>query len=75
MLKISEFFLNVKKENLLSIQELSIGFGELANLVGKNQSGKSLLFKAIHGEYFSFTGEIIIKEKPAIFYKRRKQTV
>lgn len=75
MLKISELVLNVKKENLLSIGELTIGSGELVNLIGPNQSGKSLLFKAIHGEYFSFSGEINIKEKPAIFYKKRKQTV
>ena len=75
MLRISDLVLNIKKENLLSIGELTIGSGELVNLVGSNKSGKSLLFKAIHGEYFSFSGEINIKEKPTIFYKKRKQTV
>ncbi|MFO7896931.1 MAG: ATP-binding cassette domain-containing protein [Candidatus Cloacimonadales bacterium] len=75
MLKISDFFLNIKTDNLLSIGSLEIEKGKMVNLIGNNRSGKSLLFKTIHGEYYNYTGEILLQEKPAIFYKRRKQTV
>lgn len=75
MLKISDFFLNTKKDCLLSIGYFALETSEVVNLVGNNSSGKSLLIKSIHGDYYNFSGDIIIKEKPAIFYKKRKQTV
>ncbi len=74
MLKISDFFLNKKKENILSIGYLEIEHSQIVNLIGNNNSGKSLFFKTIHGDYFNFSGDIIIKEKPAVFYRKRKQT-
>ena len=74
MLKISDFFLNKKKDNILSIGYLEIEHSQIVNLIGNNNSGKSLFFKTIHGEYFNFSGDIIIKEKPAMFYRKRKQT-
>ena len=74
MLKISDFFLNKKKDNLLSVGYLEIQPGQLVNLVGDNRSGKSLLFKTIHGDYYNYSGDIIIKEKPAVLYRKRKQT-
>jgi len=75
MLKISDYFLNIKKTNLLTCAAMAIEKGELVNLVGKNRSGKSLMFKTIHGDYYNYTGDILIQEKPAIFYRNRKQTV
>ncbi|RLC52621.1 MAG: hypothetical protein DRZ79_00905 [Candidatus Cloacimonadota bacterium] len=75
MLKINDFSLFTKGEQLFSIKEMRLESGKMAVVFGNNDTGKSLFLRTIHGDYFDFKGDIYIKENPAIFYKKRKKTI
>ncbi|MCK4312642.1 MAG: ATP-binding cassette domain-containing protein [Candidatus Cloacimonetes bacterium] len=75
MLKIENFALCFEHERFMLINELHIGSGTKVNIFGDNKTGKSLLLKSIHGDFTKFEGNILIKEKPPTFYKKRKNTI
>ncbi|MBN2460347.1 MAG: ATP-binding cassette domain-containing protein [Candidatus Cloacimonetes bacterium] len=73
MLRIEKFNLNIKKELLLSIDELMLESGRKINIIANNNNGKSIFLKTIHGDFKKYDGNISITEKsPAIFKKRKK---
>jgi len=45
------------------------------NIFGNNDTGRSLLLRSIHGDYFDYGGQIMIKDKSALFYKKKKKTI
>lgn len=75
MLKIEGFSLSRENEKFMLINEMLIGSGTRVNIFGNNDSGKSLFLRSIHGEYQDFGGQILIKDKPALFYKKKKKTI
>ena len=75
MLKIENFIINAQENKVFALEYLKIENSVKANIIGSNRSGKSIFFKAIHGDYHDFSGDIYIKEKPVIFYKKRKKTI
>ncbi len=75
MLRIDNLEIAINDEVLLKTDYFNLNAGEKAAIIGNNDSGKSLLLKAIHGDFSKFTGNIFIKEKSSIFYKKRKQTI
>ena len=75
MLSINNFRLKVNDAELLEINNLEIKNSENHLILGSNKTGKSLFLKTIHGLHSNFEGEILIKEKPPLFYKRKKKTI
>ena len=75
MLKIEEFSLLRENEKFMLIDEMIIGSGMRVNIFGNNNTGRSLLLKSIHGNYYNFNGQILIKDKPILFYKKKKKTI
>jgi len=75
MLSIRNFRLKIDDAELLEINKLEIKSSEKHLVLGNNNTGKSLFLKTIHGLNLKFEGEILIKEKPPIFYKRKKKTI
>jgi len=75
MLKIENLALLIEYEKLFTLDSFILSDKQKAIIVGNNDTGKSLFLKAIHGEHTEFEGNIFIKEKPAIFYKKRKKTI
>ena len=75
MLKITNFALSFENERLMLIDEVLFASGKTINLFADNSSGKTLLLRSIHGDFKKFEGSILIKEKPPIFYKKRKKTI
>ena len=75
MLKIENFALCFKNERFMLIDEVLFASGKKINLFADNSSGKTLLLKSIHGDFTKFEGSILIKEKPPLFYKKRKKTI
>ncbi len=75
MLKIENFALCFENERFMLIDEVLFAGGKKINLFADNSSGKTLLLKSIHGDFTKFEGSILIKEKPPLFYKKRKKTI
>ena len=75
MLKIEEFSLLRENEKFMLIDKMIIGSGMRVNIFGNNNTGRSLLLKSIHGNYYNFNGQILIKDKPILFYKKKKKTI
>jgi molybdate transport system ATP-binding protein len=75
MLKIENFSINAQESNVFTIDKFLAENAKKVNIVGSNRTGKTIFFKAVHGEYFDFSGDIYIKEKPPVFYKKRKKTM
>lgn len=75
MLSIDNLVIKSEEQNLLEVHSLKMQAGETLLLIGDNNSGKSLLLQAIHGAYDAYEGDIMLKEKPALFYKKRKKTI
>ncbi len=75
MLKIEGFSLSRENEKFMLINEMLIGSGMRVNIFGNNDTGRSLLLRSIHGEYYNFGGQILIKDKPLLFYKKKKKTI
>lgn len=75
MLRIDNLEISVNENILLKIDYFNLNAGEKAAIIGNNDSGKSLVLKAIHGDFTDFKGNIFIKEKASIFYKKRKHTI
>ncbi len=75
MLSINNFRLKIDDAELLEVSNLEINNREKHLILGNNNTGKSLFLKTIHGLNSNFEGEILIKEKPPIFYKRKKRTI
>ncbi len=75
MLKIENLALLIEYKKLFTVDSFMLADKQKALILGNNDSGKSLFLKAIHGEHTEFEGNIFIKEKPAIFYKKRKKTI
>ena len=75
MLKIENFALCFENERFMLIDEVLFASGKKINLFADNSSGKTLLLKSIHGDFTKFEGSILIKEKPPLFYKKRKKTI
>ena len=75
MLKIEGFSLSRENEKFMLINEMLIGNGMRINIFGNNNTGRSLLLRSIHGDYHDFGGQILIKDKPLLFYKKKKKTI
>lgn len=75
MLKIENLTLLIEYEKLFSLDSFNLSNKQKAIIIGNNDAGKSLFLKAIHGEHTDFEGNIFIKEKPVIFYRKRKKTI
>lgn len=75
MLKIEGFSLSRENEKFMLINEMLIGSGLRVNIFGNNDTGRSLLLRSIHGDYYNFGGQILIKDKPLLFYKKKKKTI
>ena len=75
MLKIEGYSLSRENEKFMLINELLIGSGMRVNLFGNNDTGKSLFLRSLHGDYHDFGGQILIKDKPLLFYKKKKRTI
>jgi ABC-type sugar transport system ATPase subunit len=75
MLSIEKFCLKSNDKILFETDALQLQAGERMLLVGDNNSGKSLFLQAIHGSYTQWDGDILIKEKPTLFYKKRKLSI
>jgi ABC-type lipoprotein export system ATPase subunit len=75
MLKIEEFSLSRENTKFMLINEMTIGSGMRVNIFGNNDTGKSLFLKSIHGDHHDFDGQIFIKDKPLLFYKKKKKTI
>ncbi|MEA2095517.1 MAG: ATP-binding cassette domain-containing protein [Candidatus Cloacimonadota bacterium] len=75
MLKIEGFSLSRENEKFMLINEMLIGSGMRVNIFGNNDTGRSLLLRSIHGDYYNFGGQILIKDKPLLFYKKKKKTI
>ena len=75
MLKVEGFSLSRGNEKFMLINEMLIGSGTRVNIFGNNDTGKSLFLRSIHGDYQDFGGQILIKDKPALFYKKKKKTI
>ena len=75
MLKIENFTLSFENERFMLIDDILFAGGKKINLFADNSSGKTLLLKSIHGDFTKFEGSILIKEKPPLFYKKRKKTI
>jgi len=75
MLKIEGFSLSRENEKFMLINELLIGSGMKVNIFGNNDTGKSLFLRSLHGDYHDFGGQILIKDKPLLFYKKKKKTI
>jgi ABC-type hemin transport system ATPase subunit len=74
MLRINDFSLFADGNQLFSVTEMHLEKSKMAVIFGNNDSGKSLLLKTIHGDYFDFKGDIYIKENPAFFYRRGRRS-
>jgi len=75
MLKIENLTINLESRHLFTINELVIGNGEMVNITGNNSTGKTLLLKAIHGEFSKYLGSISIKENTPIFSRKKRDTL
>ena len=75
MLKIEGFSLSRDNKKFMLINEMLIGSGVKINIFGNNNTGRSLLLRSIHGDYYNFGGKILIKDKPLLFYKKKKKTI
>jgi len=75
MLKIENFTLSFENEKFMLIDDILFAGGKMINLFADNSSGKTLLLRSIHGDFTKFEGSILIKEKPPLFYKKRKKTI
>lgn len=75
MLKIEGFSLSRENKKFMLINELLIGSGMRVNIFGNNDTGKSLFLRSLHGDYHDFGGQILIKDKPLLFYKKKKRTI
>jgi ABC-type methionine transport system ATPase subunit len=75
MLKIENFTLSFENERFMLIDDILFTGGKRINLFADNSTGKTLLLRSIHGDFTKFEGSILIKEKPPLFYKKRKKTI
>ncbi len=75
MLEIKYFGIVLENKKLLITNKIEIGNGRLMLLFGNNECGKSLFLRSIHGDFTNYEGEILIKEKTPLFYKKRKRTL
>jgi len=73
MLKIEGFSLSRENEKFMLINEMLIGSGMRVNIFGNNDTGRSLLLRSIHGDYYNFGGQILIKDKPLLLYKKKEK--
>lgn len=62
IIKIEDLVVQIKKETILNIENLNIDKGFCTGFVGRNGSGKSVLFKAICG-FIKYTGTISVNGK------------
>lgn len=75
MLKIEGFSLSRENEKFMIINQMLIGSSMRVNIFGNNDTGRSLLLKSINGDHSAYGGQIMIKDKPALFYKKKKKTI
>ena len=75
MLKIEGFSLSRENNKFMLINEMLIGSGMRVNIFGNNDTGKSLFLRSVHGDHHDFGGQILIKDKPLLFYKKKKKTI
>ncbi|MDP8268849.1 MAG: ATP-binding cassette domain-containing protein [Candidatus Tenebribacter davisii] len=75
MLNIKGFSLSRENEKFMLINDMFIRSGMKVNIFGNNDTGRSLLLRSIHGDFYGFGGKIEIKDKPILFYKKKKKTI
>lgn len=62
IIKVINIQKNIKKKNILNNISFEVDEGDMVGIVGKNASGKSMLYKAISGLITLSGGEIIIDD-------------
>ena len=75
MLKIEGFSLSKENKKFMLINEMLIGSSMRVNIFGNNDTGKSLFLRSVHGDHHDFGGKILLKNKPLLFYKKKKKTI
>ncbi len=75
MLKIEELILTKEHKTFIHIEELEINAGDKALIFGNNNSGKTYLTETIHGINTKYSGNILIKGKKIVLYKRKKKSL
>ena len=75
MLKIEELIITKENKTFIHIEKLEVNAGEKALIIGSNNSGKTYLMNSIHGVNKKYTGNIMVKGKKIVLYKRKKKTL
>ncbi len=75
MLKINDLKIFADDRQILSVPELHLPSRTSGLLTGGNRSGRSLLLRAIHGEYRSIDGEILVKDESIRSRKVKRKTI
>ncbi len=75
MLKINDLKIFADDARILSVPELHIPSRTSGLLTGGNRSGRSLLLRAIHGEYRGIDGDIMIKDESIRSRKVKRKTI
>ncbi len=75
MLKINDLKVFANDTEILSVPELHIPSRTCGLLAGGNSAGRSLLMRAIHGEYKKVDGNILIKDESIHSRKVKRKTI
>jgi len=75
MLKLENFSICLKEDKIVDLDMMILEAGKKINLISDNNGGKSLILKAIHGDFKKFEGNILLTEKSSAFFKKRKKTI
>lgn len=74
MLQFKDFRL-MSDQELIFAENIDIEYGKSVQFIGANASGKTLLLKTIYGDYNQYEGDLLIKAKQALFYKKKKSSI
>lgn len=63
MIEVKDVSLQIKKEKILKNVSVNFAKGEIHGIIGRNGSGKTMLFKCICGFVMPTSGEILVDDK------------
>lgn len=75
MLRVENFVLSINRKTLIQTEHLEVKSGEKALIIGNNCSGKTYIARTLHGLNTKYSGNIMIKGKKIVLYKRKKKTL
>ncbi len=75
MLEIVNYALFDAEHKILEIPQMRIVSGKKIVVIGRNRSGKSLFLKSINGDYSGYDGEVLLKGKLNLLYRKKKKTL